>query len=53
MVKKMSKDISTLYTKDKNIRCGRKGYYRFDREKETVISPKDYGMFLQKDRKVR
>lgn len=37
----MSKDISTCYTKEQNIRCGRKGYYE-----ENVISPRDYGMFL-------
>lgn len=46
----MSKDISTLYTKERNIKCGRKGYCLFDREKETVISPRDYGMFLSKRR---
>lgn len=42
----MSKDISTFYTKEKNIKCGRKGYYRYKREKEDVISPRDYGMFI-------
>lgn len=45
-----NKDISTMYTKEKNKSCGRKGYVFFDKEKETVISPKDYGMFLQKGR---
>lgn len=44
------KDISTLYTKDRNNTCGRKGYFGFKREKETVISPKNYGMFLQRRR---
>ncbi len=44
----MGKDISTLYTREKNIKCGRKGYYAYKREKEYVISPKDYGMFLQR-----
>ena len=44
----MSIDILTKYTKEKNEKCGRKGYYGFKREKETVISPKEYGMFLQK-----
>lgn len=43
----MGKDISTLYTREKNIKCGRKGYYAYKREKENVISPKNYGMFLQ------
>lgn len=46
----MSKDISTEYTKEKNEKCGRKGYCGFKREKVTVISPKEYGMFLQKRR---
>lgn len=45
---RLSKDISTIFTKEKNERCGRKGYFGFKREKETVITPKDYGMFLQK-----
>ncbi len=44
----MGKDISTPYTREKNIRCGRKGYHAYKREKEDVISPKDYGMFLQR-----
>lgn len=42
------KDISTEYTKYRNKNCGRKGYVGFKREKETVISPMDYGMFLEK-----
>lgn len=42
------KDISTAYTKDRNKTCGRTGYHAFKREKVTAISPKDYGMFLQK-----
>ena len=46
----MGKDISTLYTKEKNMKCGRKGYCAYKREKEKVISPKDYGMFLSKRR---
>ena len=40
-----------MYTKDKNKYCGRKGYAFFKTEKETVISPKNYGMFLQKGKK--
>ena len=43
----MSKDISTVYTKELNKACGRKGYFRFKEEKETVIAPKKYGMFIQ------
>lgn len=46
----MSKDISTEYTKEKNEKCGRKGYCGFKREKETIISSKEYGMFLNKRR---
>ncbi len=49
----MSKDISTQYTKERNKECGRKGYCGFKREKETVISPRDYGMFLQKRKYLR
>lgn len=44
----MSKDISTEYTKERNKKCGRKGYVGFKREKETIISPKEYGLFIQK-----
>lgn len=47
----MSKDISTQYTKIRNKEQGRRGYYRWKREKDTNISPKDYGMFLQRKRK--
>ena len=47
----MSKDILTEYTKEKNKKCERKGYYGFKREKESIISPKDYGIFLQSYRK--
>lgn len=42
----MSKDISTPFTKEKNKKCGRTCYYNWKREKETEISPRDYGMFL-------
>lgn len=42
----MSKDISTPFTKEQNKKCGRLGYYLATREKDTVISPKDYGMFI-------
>lgn len=47
----MSKDISTQYTKIRNNEQGRRGYGMWKHEKETNISPKDYGMFLQKLRK--
>lgn len=42
----MAKDISTMYTKQQNKKCGRKGYCLFDREKVTIISPIHYGTFL-------
>lgn len=42
----MSNDISTPYTKYCNKAEGRKGYLAFKSEKETVISPKQYGMFI-------
>ena len=42
----MSKDISTMYTKDLNKTKGRNGYFMVHREKVNVISPSRYGMFL-------
>lgn len=47
----MSNDISTQYTKQCNLKEGRKGYCGFKREKVTNISPKNYGIFLQEKRK--
>lgn len=41
----MSKDISTMYTKQKNVKAGRRGYGNWKREKEDTISPKQYGQF--------
>lgn len=41
-------DISTMYTKHKNKRCGRNGYCNAKTEKENTISPRDYGMFIKK-----
>lgn len=49
----MSKDISTMYTKQKNKTDGRLGYYQATREKVTIISPKDYGTFIQRKGKRR
>jgi hypothetical protein len=46
----MSNDISYQYTKTRNKECGRNGYYAAHREKCTVISPSEYGMFLQRKR---
>lgn len=50
-MKKTGKDISTIYTKEQNKFCGRKGYFMFKIEKETNISPKQYGMFIQERKK--
>ena len=47
----MSDDISTQYTKYLNKKCGRHGYYMAAREKVDVISPKNYGIFIQNRRK--
>lgn len=47
----MSNDISSQYTKDQNLTAGRKGYAWWKQEKETTISPKEYGMFLEKKRR--
>lgn len=49
----MSNDISTPYTKYCNKEEGRKGYCAFKDEKETVIRPKQYGMFLADMKKRR
>lgn len=47
----MSKDISTQYMKTRNKEQGRRGYDLWKSEKDAVISPKDYGMFLQRKRR--
>ena len=44
--KKMSNDISTMYTKDQNTKAGRKGYYAWKNVKEVVISPASYGDYI-------
>lgn len=44
----MSKDITTQFTKQRNKECGRKGYGFWEREKVTVIPPKQYGSFIKK-----
>lgn len=49
----MSKNIATQYTKERNKKCGRHGYGMWKHEKEDVISPKDYGMFLRERNKRR
>lgn len=47
----MAKDISTMYTREENQKAGRRGYGLWKYRKETVISPKEYGTFLQKSKK--
>ena len=47
MESKMSNDVTTEYTKKQNIECGRKGYCDWKCKKNNVISPKEYGMFIQ------
>lgn len=49
----MSNDISSQYTKDRNITAGRRGYGAWKQEKENEISPKNYGMFLAKKKEKR
>lgn len=47
------KDISTMFTKEENKKNGRLGYCQATREKDTIISPAQYGAFLQKRGKKR
>lgn len=47
----MSNDISTMYTKDRNMKSGRKGYGLWRDEKEAAISPAAYGDFVTQRRK--
>lgn len=42
------KDISTMFTREENKKNGIVGYYRATREKDIIISPAQYGAFLQK-----
>ena len=49
----MGKDILTKFTKEENRKNGRNGYGFAKNEKVTVISPADYGMFIQKHKKER
>lgn len=42
------KDISTMFTREENKKNGRLGYGLATREKDTIISPAQYGAFLQK-----
>lgn len=42
------KDISTMFTREENKKNGIVGYYQADSRKIDVISPSQYGAFLQK-----
>ena len=42
------KDISTMFTREENKKNGRLGYCQVAREKDAIISPAQYGAFLQK-----
>ena len=44
----MSKDVATLYTKEQNKKCGRRGYGSWKEEKCICIPPKKYGEFIGK-----
>ena len=43
-----AKDISTMFTREENKKNGRLGYAGATIEKEDIISPAEYGAFLQK-----
>ena len=47
----MSHDISTVYTRNLNKTSGRRGYGDWKRSKDTIISPKAYGGFIQERKK--
>lgn len=42
------KDISTMFTREENKKNVRLGYGQATRGKDTIISPTQYGAFLQK-----
>ena len=44
-------DISTMYTKDRNMKTGRKGYGFWKNEKLDAISPASYGDYVMQNRK--
>lgn len=47
------KDISTMFTREENRKNGRLGYADATRKKKDIISPAQYGAFLQKRGKRR
>ena len=44
-------DITSQYTKERNKKCGRRGYGMWKREKVSNISPADFGSFLNEKKK--
>lgn len=42
------KDISTIFTREENKKNGRLGYCQATRVKKDIISPAQYGAFLEK-----
>nr|DAW52492.1 MAG TPA: hypothetical protein [Bacteriophage sp.] len=42
------KDITTMFTREENKKNGRFGYCGATRVKEDIISPAQYGAFLEK-----
>ena len=40
-----------MYTKDMNLKAGRKGYIAWKTEKDTAIRPCDYGDYILQNRK--
>ena len=47
------KDIFTMFTREENKKNGRLGYGLATREKDTIISPSQYGAYMQKRGKRR
>lgn len=47
----MSNDISTMYSKEQEKSCGRRGYVGWKADKEQNISPRNYGEFINKKRR--
>lgn len=49
----MSNDVTTMYTKDQQQKCGHRGYAFWKTEKITAIRPADYGDYILQKRKKR
>lgn len=47
----MSNDISSMYTKSKNVKAGRRGYNNWKYEKESAIKPSAYGDYVLQSKK--